>query len=98
MKHMICDNCKIDRKSNDFIKNQKYCFRCEYQIKLKNVSKKQTRKALSCRCCGGAISHNENLKKRQRNIFCSAECAQQGQKIQSNNHWTRLVRLRRIPV
>ena len=88
---MICDNCKIDRKESDYINNQKYCFRCEYRKKLENIHKSKMRKR-RCRMCGDEISHQENLKKRQRTIFCSEKCALQGHKELSDNHWTRVVR------
>lgn len=89
---MICDNCKKDRLVNDFINNQKFCFHCEYQIKLSKVPKKRTPKSVLCRICHKEVIRVENLKKRQRTVFCSCECAQIGHKELSNNHWTRRVR------
>ena len=89
---MICDNCKIDRLVTDFIKNQKYCYRCEYQKKIEKTQKKQTPKPTFCRICGKEVITEKNLKKRQRTVFCSCECAQLGHKNLINNHWTRQVR------
>jgi hypothetical protein len=89
---MICDNCKIDRLVTDFIKNKKYCYHCEYQLKLEQSSGKQIQKTNFCRVCGKAVAHIENLKKRQRSVFCSLNCAKKGHKHLINNHWTRQVR------
>lgn len=88
---MICDNCKIERLVTDFIKNQKYCYRCEYQIKLSKTPKKRTKKQKLCRVCQKEITQTENVKKRQRDVFCSHQCAQKGHEEQLKNHWTRLV-------
>lgn len=89
---MICDNCKIDRKENDFIKNQKFCYHCEYQKKIEKSPIKQTEKDRFCRQCGKKIERDKGLKKRQRTVFCSLKCAQEGHKELNNNHWTRVVR------
>lgn len=89
MRNMICDNCKIDRLVTDFIKNQKYCYRCEYQKKLQKSSQIQMEKVLDCRICGNEIVRIEGLKKRQRSVFCSKECAIKGHKKLSFEHWTR---------
>jgi len=93
---MICDNCKIDRLVTDFIKNQKYCYRCEYRKKLVFCPEKKTPKKNYCRSCKKEIVPIENAKKRQRTVFCSLECAQDGHKVLTNNHWTRQLR-NRIP-
>jgi len=93
---MICGNCKIDRLVTDFIKNQKYCYRCEYRKKLIFHPEKKTPEKHICRSCKKEIVHVENAKKRQRTVFCSLECAQDGHKILTNNHWTRQLR-NRIP-
>ncbi len=89
---MICDNCKKERLITDFINNQKFCFRCEYRKKLEKTLKKQTEKQVVCRVCGKAVIQKENLKKRQRTVFCSLACARTGHKDLTNNHWTRQVR------
>ena len=39
---MICDNCKIDKQEKDFINNQKFCYQCEYKLKIKKIA--ETRK------------------------------------------------------
>lgn len=93
---MICGNCKTDRLVNDFINNQKFCYHCEYQIKLEKTLKKRTLKRFFCRICGKEITHIEDLKKRQRTIFCSDECALVGHKEMTKNHWTRQLRSRGI--
>ncbi len=89
---MICDNCKKERLITDFINNQKFCFRCEYQKKLEKTPKKQTAKRIFCRVCGKRVIHHEELKKRQRTVFCSLSCALSGHKTLASNHWTRQVR------
>lgn len=93
---MICDNCKIDKLVTDFINNQKYCYQCEYQRKLTNSPKIRTRRLNYCRVCGAEVVHQNNLKKRQRTVFCSQKCALLGHKELSNNHWTRQVRSGRV--
>jgi hypothetical protein len=89
---MFCDNCKINRLMRDFINNQKFCYHCMYRIKLQKKGATRTRKNPVCRICGKEIVIKENVKKRQRSVFCSSECANQGHKNQLNNHWTRRIR------
>jgi hypothetical protein len=90
---MICCSCKKERKETDFINNQKFCYRCEYQKKLEKAPEKQTDISKQCRICNKEIPQIKNLKKRQRSVFCSLECAQKGHKALSNNYWTRQVKL-----
>ena len=75
---MICDSCKIDRLVTDFINNQKFCYRCEYRKKLVFHPEKKIEKKQFCRTCKKEIIHVENAKKRQRTVFCSLECAEDG--------------------
>jgi len=89
---MICYSCKIDRNEDDFINNNKYCFRCAYRKKMENITEKQDVKVLICRTCENEIIRKENEKKRQRTVFCSKECAQKGHEKQLKNHWTRRIR------
>ena len=86
---MICGSCKKLRLVTDFINNQNFCYRCEYRKKLEIISKKRTQKPKFCRMCGEKIAHIDNLKKRQRNVFCSQKCAKKGHKELINNYWTR---------
>jgi hypothetical protein len=88
---MICDNCKIERLSSDFINNQNFCYHCMYRIRVQKASGIRTREVRYCRTCGDEIIHEENQKKRQRTVYCSCECAAKGHKHQLNNHWTRKV-------
>ena len=90
---MLCDNCKTERLVTDFINKQKFCYHCVYRIKLENTSKKRIPRKLFCRICGEEFVRKESLKKRQRTVFCSQECAHRGHKKQLNNHWTRKIRL-----
>lgn len=85
---MICDSCKLDRLVTEFIKNQKYCYHCVYQKKLEKIREKRIPKTYFCRICSKKFTHNENLKKNQRTIFCSQECAKKGHKQLINNYWT----------
>lgn len=89
---MICDNCGIDRLVTDFINNQKFCYHCEYRIKLEKTPIKRTKDPNKCRICNKEIIHEENARKRQRNVFCSQECAAYGHKILSKNYWTRTIK------
>ena len=89
---MICESCKIDRIEKDFINNQEFCYRCEYRRKLANPPKKRTERKTLCRMCSKEINHIKDLKKRQRTVFCSLQCAKKGHKEMTTNHWTRQVR------
>lgn len=89
---MFCDNCKKDRLVTDFIKNQEFCYHCEYQKKIEKSKEKRTDKKVFCRVCDKEVIQDKNLKKRQRTVFCSLECAQQGHKELSSNYWTRQVK------
>ena len=88
---MICDNCKIDKLITDFINSKNICYKCLYRLKLEKISQEQTNESFFCRICGNKIIKKENEKRRQRTVFCSCECAEQGHKDQLNNHWTRKV-------
>jgi hypothetical protein len=90
--NMKCNSCKLDLLITDFINNQKFCYHCIYRIKLEKSGQKRTRKSHFCRNCGKEVIQKENLKKRQRTVFCSSECAGWGHKKQVNNHWTRKIR------
>lgn len=89
---MICNSCNIDRLVTDFINNQKYCFRCEFRNKVEKKRKKTDSNKMYCRICKKEFVHIEELKKRQRTVFCSASCALKGHKEMKENHWTRIVR------
>ena len=89
---MICDNCKKDRIDKDFIFNQKFCYYCEYQKKRENIPKKQTKRKTLCRTCKKPVIQKKDVKKRQRTVFCSQECALIGHKELNNQHWTRKLR------
>jgi len=89
---MICDKCKIDRKDTDFINNQEFCYHCMYRIKLLKTPEKRTPRPMHCRVCSKEIIQIENLRKRQRSVFCSGACADKGQRELVSNHWTRKIR------
>jgi hypothetical protein len=89
---MICDSCKAERFDDDFINSQNICYQCMYRLKLQKAIENRTTKRVFCRTCGEKVPANKNLKKRQRTVFCSCECAQKGHKQQLNNHWTRTIR------
>lgn len=88
---MICDNCKKERLFTDFINNQKYCYQCTYRMKLEKSTGNRVIKPQSCRSCKKEIFNNKSQKKRQRTVFCSLKCAQEGHRYQLNNHWTRQI-------
>lgn len=90
---MICSNCNTERLVADFINNQKFCYRCEYQLKLEKTIEIRIERLPCCRVCGKEIVKLKKLKKRQRSVFCSCECALKGHKELSNNYWTRKIKL-----
>lgn len=87
---MLCDRCLLDREVSDFLKNQKFCYKCIYEIKTEGKIKKT--KKNYCRVCSKEVILEKNARKRQRSVFCSCECALKGHKSLSNNHWTRKLR------
>ena len=89
---MICNNCNLDRDEKDFINNQEFCYHCMYRIKLKNMIVIRKPKKMFCRTCGKEVIRIENLKKRQRNVYCSEICALQGHRLLNANYWTRSVK------
>ena len=93
---MICDNCNIDREDSDFIKSQKFCYRCEYQKKVEKTPKKKIKKLGPCRVCGGKIPVQEILTQQQRSVFCSAQCADMGHREFTKNYWTHYLRKRKV--
>lgn len=92
MGNMICDNCKEERKPNDFINKQKFCYRCVYREKVKNSPKIRKEKKFFCRMCKKEIVQIKDLRKRQRSVFCSVECAIAGHQEITKNYWTRTLR------
>ena len=86
---MICNGCSKELERKDFLLDQILCFRCTYKLKLECQKNKEKHK---CKACGIRFERDKNIKKRQRNVFCSKECAFKGHKEQINNHWTRVVR------
>ena len=86
---MICDCCKKDKLVSDFIKNKNICCQCTYQIKLKKSLENRTEKVRRCRICKNEIIHQKNAGKRQRDVFCSKECALKGHQEQIDNYWAR---------
>lgn len=93
---MICDNCKTERQDNDFIYNQKFCYHCEYRIKLEKSLENHITKKFNCRTCGKEFFKLKDLKKRQRDVYCSPKCALDGHKKQNDDHWTKHVRARMV--
>ena len=88
---MICENCKKDLKNTDFILNQPHCYKCMYSLKC-NAVRKVKSKEFKCKCCGNKFRQDETVNKRQRNVYCSNECALKGHKQQRSIHWTRVIR------
>ena len=90
---MICTRCNKDHPDKDFLLKKTICYHCVYEIKSKD-KKSQTITRNHCRNCGEEIFFDPTAKKRQRSVFCSKECAFEGHKEMSNNHWTRKLRSR----
>jgi hypothetical protein len=86
---MICDSCKTDRLVNDFLNNSNICYKCVYRKKLEISPGKKILKTVFCRICKKEVIKDKELKKRQRNVYCSYECAEIGGKEQREKHWTR---------
>lgn len=82
---MICSTCDKDRPSSDFFKQNGICYTCESRLKLQNCSNKK----ILCRSCKKEITLDKSIKKRQRTVFCSLECAKKGHKEINKNYWTR---------
>jgi hypothetical protein len=89
---MICDVCKVDKLISDYINSTNICFKCMYQKKLEKSREKRTPKPVICRICSAEVVRDKNIKKRQRTVFCSDECAEKGRVELMNNYWTRKVR------
>jgi hypothetical protein len=88
---MICENCKNEREQKDFLLNQPYCCRCMYELKLKAYKKRisSEKQHKICRNCNKEFGFDKDLKQRQRDVYCSLECALKGHIEIRNNYWTR---------
>lgn len=93
---MICDNCKMERIETDFIKNQKFCYKCEYHKKFENMPKRRIPKPKFCRMCSKEVIQDKALKQKQRTVFCSEECAKEGHRQLTSNYWTKYIQARRV--
>ncbi len=88
--NMICEKCFREKDDKDFLNNNMICFKCIYELKMKSSNPSIAKNV--CRICSKKFYGDKNAKKRQRNVFCSEECALKGHKELSNNHWTRKLR------
>ena len=86
---MICTVCRNDLDPSDFFHKKSMCFHCLYLQKLKIQAKKKPNQKTFCRICEKEIRFDESLKRRQRNVFCSDECAIIGYRQKRENHWTK---------
>lgn len=85
---MICSGCNLDRLKKDFFTGQIKCYKCMYRDKLgKNCKKK-----LICKMCKLEFVVPSGTGKKQRDVYCSQECANKGHKIQLSTHWTKVLR------
>lgn len=89
---MICKFCNTERRAKDFMKNQLYCYRCEYHLKVQKFIHKQRNTNVVCRTCGIELIKQENIHRRQRTIFCSEECAKEGHQNKIDTYWTNQIR------
>jgi len=74
---MICQECKVDRKEEDFLQKDK-CFRCQYKEKVKPIPNR----TLICKTC------KKEFEKKSRWVHCSWECQQKAEAEQKKYHWT----------
>ena len=88
--NMICDICLMDKNKKDFFKGNTSCYSCIYKKKIKEMNPKTLKNY--CRICAKEVFFDKKAKKRQRNVFCSEECAQKGHKELLKNYWTRQVK------
>lgn len=84
---MLCETCLEIREDKDFFNGNKICYKCIYKSKIKDINKDKP--SNFCRICAKEVFFDKNAKKRQRNVFCSKECATKGHKNLLKNHWTR---------
>jgi endogenous inhibitor of DNA gyrase (YacG/DUF329 family) len=87
---MKCEKCLFEREDRDFFKKQTICYRCVYKEKIEMYTKKLNIRKNHCRICKKEINFEQNAKKRQRNIFCSPECAEIGLNDLRKKHWTKM--------
>lgn len=74
---MICPQCNIDRKVEDFLGKQR-CYKCIYQEKIK------TRFPKKCPLCSKDVL-DKGCK------YCSDECAYEANLIKKREYWTKKV-------
>lgn len=89
---MICGSCREEKCQKDFLLRQPYCYQCIYKIKTKKIKHVVVIRKNYCRVCEKEIIFKKDAKKRQRNVFCSLECATEGHREATKNHWTRKAR------
>ena len=77
---MICCQCKEDRNENDFLLENKSCYKCVYKKKLGKI--KITRK---CRVCNELLAGNKWA-------YCSDECSSAGWAKQKKDYWVNHVK------
>ena len=90
---MICEVCLVVREERDFFKESKICYKCIYKQKLSIANEGKPRNY--CKVCAKEVFFDKEAKKRQRNVFCSPECAKKGHKQLLKDHWTK--QLKRNP-
>lgn len=56
------------------------------------VGKDKQEKECLCKICNKKIENDKTIRKRQRNIYCSEECALKGHKQRNLTYWTRKLR------
>ena len=86
---MFCEDCKKELPREDFMLKQEICYKCSYKMRCEVNKAKKIKKKKFCKLCKKEVVTDENLKKRQRNVYCSKECSEQAHKAQTMNYWTR---------
>ena len=86
---MICKHCKTTKDDKDFLPKQEFCYQCMYEIKTKKLKKGLIKRKKFCRICKTELIYDKSLKKNQRSVFCSYDCAEIGHRERSKEHWTK---------
>jgi hypothetical protein len=90
LRYMICIHCKLDKDTKDYIMGNVICYKCVFEAKIKIIGKRKPFN-LKCKICNAYIKEEKENKNRQKEKYCSVECAKIGHKININNYWARSI-------
>jgi hypothetical protein len=88
---MICGECNEDHSDDDFLMKSLICYHCIYKRKIELSHFKEGKKACACKECNKSFIIDKTKKIRQRNVYCSKECAHTAHKKQMQDFWTNKV-------